>query len=147
MAAFHHRCWLEGYVGIVPDDVLQGLRLEDRQAAWQRLLTEAAHPTSVLVDGDDRPIALVRVEGNTIVAVYVDPDHWGRGLGHQLVHEGERLLRDAGVVDADLWALVGNDRAVALYESEGWTLDGTTEWQDHPFGFQLHEQRLIKQLA
>lgn len=147
MAAFHHRCWLEGYLGIVPDDVLQGLRLEDRQAAWQRLLTEAAHPTSVLVDGDDRPIALVRVEGRTIVAVYVDPDHWGRGLGHQLVQEGERLLRDAGVVDADLWTLVGNDRAVALYQSEGWTLDGTVEDHPHHLGFSVRERRLVKRIA
>lgn len=146
MADLHHRCWLEGYVGLVPAGVLERLDVQDRLQAWTQKLDEGAHPTTVLVDEHDRAIALVRVEGSTIVAVYVDPDHWGSGLGHRLVQEGERLLREAGVRDADLWTLVGNERAVALYESEGWQRDGTDEWHDHPFGFQLHEQRLVKRL-
>lgn len=146
MASLHHRCWLQGYPGLVPAEVLEGLRLEDRLASWERLL-EDPDGTSVLVGEDDRPVAFVRVESSTIQSVYVDPDHWGQGLGRRLVQEGERLLRDRGVVEADLWTLVGNDRAVALYESEGWRPDGTTEWHDHPFGFQLHEQRLVKHLG
>ena len=146
MASLHHRCWLQGYRGLVPDEVLADLRLEDRLAAWQVLLEDPSD-TAVLVGADDRPLALVRVEASTIQAVYVDPDHWGQGLGHRLVQEGERRLREAGVQDADLWTLVGNDRAVALYRSEGWTPDGTTEWHDHPFGFQLHEQHRVKHLG
>ncbi|OWY61294.1 hypothetical protein B7486_64540, partial [cyanobacterium TDX16] len=60
MAAFHHRCWIEGYAGLVPNEVLDGLREEDRLASWQRNLASDDAPTTVLVDADDVPVALVR---------------------------------------------------------------------------------------
>lgn len=145
LAAFHHRCWTVGYVGLVDQAVLDVLREEDRLALWVDLLATDVHPTTVLTV-DDQPVAFVRVEPPVITGVYVDPDWWGRGLGHRLVREGERLLREAGVEHAELWTLVGNDRAVGLYESEGWARDGTVEGHDHPFGFVLHEQRLRKRL-
>lgn len=57
-------------------------------------------------------------------ALYVDPDHWGLGVGKRLhVEFRERLRRggfDAGVLD--VWD--GNSRALGFYQRRGWTLDG-----------------------
>lgn len=148
IAAFHHRCWIEGYRGILPDELLAGLREEDRRALWEEALAEdlSIEPTTVFTV-DDVPVAFARIDVPTITGVYVSPAWWRRGLGRRSVREGERLLREEGVEEADIWTLVGNDRAVALYESEGWVLDGTVEDHPHPLGFDLTEQRLVKRIG
>lgn len=64
--------------------------------------------------------------------IYVDPDHWGRGLGSRLLRETEARLADA--TRLELGVLAANDRARRFYEARGFeqidtgeaTLDGVT---------------------
>jgi RimJ/RimL family protein N-acetyltransferase len=145
IAAYHHQCWLQGYAGLVPQEVLDALVVEDRIQLWREHLASGAGRTAV-VAADDRPIAHVGVELDTIESVYVDPAWWGQRIGPVLLAEGERLLQEDGVTDGVLWTVVGNDRAVKVYEAAGWALDGTVEVHDHPLGFNLTEQRMVKRL-
>jgi GNAT superfamily N-acetyltransferase len=143
IGAYHHRCWTVGYRGLIPDDLLDGLRPQDRQAQWQQILDEGDRPTTVVaVEG--RVVGHVLVDGDTITNVYVDPDVWRCGLGRVLLREGEQLLAAAGVRDGYLWTIVGNDRAVALYESEGWALDGVVEEHAGFMGITFDEMRMHK---
>jgi len=55
-----------------------------------------------------------------IVRLYVDPGHWGRGIGRQLHDQALAHLRWAGYRVALLWVLEANVRARAIYERWGW---------------------------
>lgn len=49
----------------------------------------------------------------------VDPDVRGEGLGPALLRRAEESVREAGVTTLRLSVLAGNQRALALYENEG----------------------------
>lgn len=53
------------------------------------------------------------------------PTHQGRGLGKALVHEGMRHLSERGCRQVILYTDGDNERAVALYEHLGFTVDRT----------------------
>jgi GNAT superfamily N-acetyltransferase len=62
-----------------------------------------------------------------VVSLYVAPERWGHGYGRALLAAGREALVELGYEPLWLWVLEGNDRAQALYESDGWVLDGARE--------------------
>lgn len=68
-----------------------------------------------------------------LLALYVDPDCWGQGVGQQLVHTARRQLADLGFNEAILWVLAGNERAEHFYRADGWIADGGLH-QDEVWG-------------
>lgn len=85
--------------------------------------------------GGDLNNILVALDGDEIVGyvnpvvddgegwiggVGVAPKHRGRGIGKQLMLEGERLCRSKGVSVITLEVIEGNDRAQKLYEDLGY---------------------------
>jgi ribosomal protein S18 acetylase RimI-like enzyme len=62
-------------------------------------------------------------DGGEVLALYVDPDAWGRGVGRRLLAEARRRLGDMGCTGAVLWVMVGNDRAQRFYRADGWEAD------------------------
>jgi GNAT superfamily N-acetyltransferase len=147
IGAYHHRCWIEGYAGLVDQATLDGLRVEDQVARWTRALREEPDvPVFVAVAGGV-PVGHVRVEADTITNVYVHPRHWGGGIGRTLLGVGEDLLRTTGHDVGVLWTIVGNERAIALYTSAGWASDGTTEVHTSSAGVPIEELRMTKHLV
>jgi ribosomal protein S18 acetylase RimI-like enzyme len=71
----------------------------------------------------DQIVAFVGVDGEYISWLYVDPDFYGRGIGRRLLRLGVELAGPGA------WtiALVGNTRALSLYQSEGFTIGKTFE--------------------
>jgi GNAT superfamily N-acetyltransferase len=59
-----------------------------------------------------------------LLALYVDPSHWGEGLGQHLIAEGRWRLARRRFTEAMLWVLVGNERAERFYHADGWVSDG-----------------------
>jgi GNAT superfamily N-acetyltransferase len=55
-----------------------------------------------------------------LLRLYVDPGHWGRGIGRRLHDTALVHLRDAGYRVAVAWVLERNVRARAMYERWGW---------------------------
>ncbi len=51
--------------------------------------------------------------------LFVDEAIRGLGLGRWLVHTAVQYARSAGFASVFLWTVIGLDRAVAIYESEG----------------------------
>jgi len=51
--------------------------------------------------------------------IYVDPDHWGEGVGTRLLDRVESHARARGGSRLRLGVMAENDRAVGFYESRG----------------------------
>ena len=79
-------------------------------------------PAAVVADLDGQAIGHTTVSGNELVHLFVDPDHWGGGLGRALLDIGEELLTAAGHREAELHTIVGNEPALVLYRSAGWVV-------------------------
>ena len=64
---------------------------------------------------DEQVVGFVGVDDKYLAWLYVDPSHYGKGIGRELLRMG---LREIG---AGAWtiALDGNHKAIKLYESEG----------------------------
>jgi GNAT superfamily N-acetyltransferase len=58
-----------------------------------------------------------------VSAVFVDPDHWRRGIARRMLAAAEAAMLAAGHDRAQLWTLEGSP-AEKLYESLGWRRDG-----------------------
>ncbi|HVC69691.1 MAG TPA: GNAT family N-acetyltransferase [Acidimicrobiales bacterium] len=139
VAAVHVRSWQVGYGGLLPADYLDGLRPEDRMGRYRFGATDA-----------DAPVTLVATEGDVIcgfattgpspdaetagcgevLALYVDPGAWGRGVGRRLICDARTALVGRGFGDAVLWVLVGNARAERFYVADGWGADGGRRRQE-----------------
>lgn len=63
--------------------------------------------------------------------VAVCPQRWGSGLGRLVVEELERLARDRGFIQAQLWTHETNARGQRLYERLGWFSSGRTKKDEH----------------
>lgn len=59
-----------------------------------------------------------------LYSLYVDPEHWGRGLGTRLHDAALEHLGCEGWGKVMLWVLEGNTGAQRFYERLGWRLDG-----------------------
>lgn len=134
MGRLHVRAWQTAYRGVMPDEYLDGLQADDRTEMWRGILIQSER-TPLLVAlvadevvgfaafGEERTSTSVPSCGE-LYAMNLDPDHWGRGIGRALLHRVTDGLTAMGYQDAVLWVVPQNERARALYESEGWVADG-----------------------
>jgi ribosomal protein S18 acetylase RimI-like enzyme len=123
--------WRAGYRGLVPDEVLARLDVEERAARWRELIPD----TTVLVaehEGTLAGVAALAIPARElddpavgeITVLYVDPASWRRGVGRALADAAAAELRDAGCDVAVLWVFEANERARAFYAAFGFTPDG-----------------------
>ncbi|HEY2058817.1 MAG TPA: GNAT family N-acetyltransferase [Amycolatopsis sp.] len=58
--------------------------------------------------------------------VFVDPGHWGRGIGGQLLDAIAEAARGRGHQRLQLWTGAANERALRLYHRNGFRKTGRT---------------------
>jgi GNAT superfamily N-acetyltransferase len=129
MGALWLRAALAGYEGIFPPEAPKptAAELTDR---WRQALAPGPSATAALVACHGPRRALVGTvaaeieRGGPYLAqvrrLYVDPDHWGCGIGRRL-HDGVlEHLRAGGDGVVALWVLEANARARSMYERWGW---------------------------
>lgn len=144
MAAYHHRCSIEAFSPIVDGarfDQLDPRRRVETFRGW----IEAPESTVHVAEFDGAVIAHLVVRHDEIVHLFVDPDHWGLGLGRRLLALGEDLLREAGHRRMELHTMVDNRPAIALYESAGWVVTEDVLHQETD-GVEYDEHVLVKHL-
>ena len=135
IARVHVRAWQLAYRGLMPDAVLGGLSVEQREHMWRQVMT-----------GEESAAVYVALAGPTVVgfcavvapsrdddaedgvaeiaAIYVDPEVWRAGVGRTLM---EVALADLGADDwrwVTLWVLAENQRARDFYARFGFEPDG-----------------------
>ncbi|WP_158884964.1 GNAT family N-acetyltransferase [Amycolatopsis anabasis] len=149
------RSWRAAYRGLLPDDVLAGLSIADREQFWSEVLTARPPHTRAIVATIADAIVGFAATGPPLVpadradptlgdlyALYLAPDVWRRGIGTQLHAAALDRLRSCGFTHAGLWVLDTNERALRFYHHHGWTDTGRAQLDRGPGGTELHERRL-----
>ncbi len=154
------RSWRAAYRGLLPDDVLAGLSVADRERVWSDVLTTRPPRTRAVVATIDGAVVGFASTGPPLVpadradpalgdlyALYLAPDVWRRGIGTRLHDAALDRLRSCGFTNAGLWVLDSNEPALRFYLRHGWSDTGRTQLDVGPGGTELHERRLHRDLA
>lgn len=78
----------------------------------------------------------VRRHAGHVSMVFVDPDHWGRGVGSRLLDALHREMRARDWWTSSLWTSSNNARARRLYEGRGYSLTDDAKY--------LHGQEIVR---
>jgi len=131
IARVRTRGWQAAYAHVFPKEALAGMPTDAVRDYWAGHLASPEPRSAIVVAeaaGDVAGFASVgpaRGEsGGELYAIYVDPEHWGEGLGRALIAAAEEQLAEAGFAEAILWVLGENPRARRFYEAAGWEYDG-----------------------
>jgi ribosomal protein S18 acetylase RimI-like enzyme len=129
IARVHDACWRDTYTRMVPDTVIAGSRLADREALWAVLLARPAAERCAIVAEDRRRIVgcawggpeesgdpVYRAE---LLGLYLLRDYRGLGLGRALLGAAVCSLRAQGYHNLMLWALADNTAACGFYRALG----------------------------
>lgn len=155
VARVHIRAWQSAYRGLLPDEFLDALRVQERASRYSFGSTGSETPETILAvdDGVIRGFASVGPSRDADVphagelcALYIDPPHWQEGIGSLLMTHGYERLRDRGFEEAILWLLVGNGRAARFYRGDGWVPDGSSR-QENVWDVDSHVIRFRRALA
>jgi GNAT superfamily N-acetyltransferase len=136
IAEIHVAGWRAAYRGLMPDAVLDGLSVDEREGMWRRNIAAPASPENrnwVACDGAEIVAMAVtgpsRDDGATpdvaeLFALYADPARWGTGAGRLLTSHVVADMGRRGTREVTLWVLAGNARARRFYEIAGFAADG-----------------------
>lgn len=135
IAIVHVASWQTAYRGLMPNEVLDALSVEQRADGWRQIISDADAPgRTIVADRDGQIVGWAsfgpgRDEGaherGELWGLYAHPSAFSSGVGHALLSAVEVALRADGYTSAYLWVLDGNDRAARFYERHGWTEDGS----------------------
>jgi GNAT superfamily N-acetyltransferase len=132
--------WRAAYEGIVPDEAIDQLPIPTWRRDISRGLESPEGDSFTLIaeeDGEIAGYAFVAAPGREaegaaeaeLVAIYVDPEHWRRGVGRALLQAAVAGARDAGYSELSLWSFEQNAQALAFYRALGW--ESTQERRPH----------------
>lgn len=137
IAEVHVAAWKTAYRGLLPDDTLKRLSVDEAEKHWRARLAEPWGEILVLTrDGEivgyvgygptrDEGADLERV--GEIYVLYVAPQEWRRGHGTALLRAALDRLRQSGKIEIVLWVLHNNQQAIGFYEAAGFAADGTEQ--------------------
>ncbi len=122
----HDAAWREAYRGIIPGVELERM-VARRGASWWRSAIRRGARINVL-DHQDRIAGYASYGRNRspwltqeaeIYELYLAPEFQGLGLGVRLFRATRANARGAGLKGVAVWALSGNERALAFYTRLG----------------------------
>jgi ribosomal protein S18 acetylase RimI-like enzyme len=126
IAAVHVRSWRETYPGLIPQDVLDNLSVEQRTKDWQEWLSKqqqmfVAHKSEQIVGfvagGKSRkPDFSYRSE---LYGLYLLQETQGSGVGRSLFETLGKAFQDQNTPDFYLWVIEGNTQSRQFYERMG----------------------------
>jgi ribosomal protein S18 acetylase RimI-like enzyme len=159
LGALHVRAWQRAYRGgLMPDEYLDGLSAGQRADLWARALASEVRPRSARLVAEDTQgvvtgFIIVGPAGRDpdahqgeVLALNVDPEAWGQGIGQALLEAGTARLVEAGFTEAILWVHPDNERARRFYEAAGWRADGAHR-NEEILGVQVPEVRYRRDIG
>lgn len=149
IADVHVASWQHAYRGILGDDFLDTIDVGSRESWWAGYLGRGARVNVAEHGGSIVGFCNAgrSSEGGwgEIFALYVHPEHWGTGVGRELIVAGESTIVASGLRRALLWVLEENRRARTFYEGRGWSQGKPIRVEDIG-GTQVTEVRYEKDL-
>ncbi|MGI8617199.1 MAG: GNAT family N-acetyltransferase [Actinomycetota bacterium] len=136
VAEVHVASWRHTYRGLLPDDYLERLSVDDGEAMWLGAFVDPEPKSGAFVaEVDGRIVGFasfgpsrdedVPERTGEVPAIYVHPAVLATGVGRELFEAATLALRDAGFAMATLWVLEANVLARRFYEKAGWRWDGS----------------------
>lgn len=136
--------WRSAYRGLIEQDYLDSLDVDQRRRRWERILAESVWPRcgTFVAEDDERRLVGFGSIGPTrddeddpalvgqLAALYLVARVWGTGTGRALMLTCLAALGAAGYREATLWVLATNDRARRFYSAGGWRPDGARKQED-----------------
>ncbi len=131
----HTRAWQAAYRGILPQEILDGLDVDERVEQRRKALIEPFRPDVVnwvLEDGGTvrgwAATSAARDEdlGDDtfeLLAIYLRPEDVGLGYGRRLIQHCVAQGREQGFCEMTMWVLKGNERAQRFYGAAGFEAD------------------------
>jgi ribosomal protein S18 acetylase RimI-like enzyme len=121
--------WRDAYRGLMPDSLLDAL---DYDATRRRAQMSALVPQHfVLVAENDGPVVGFCIGGRSrppeelfggeVYAIYVLPEHQGRGIGRAMLQAAAKELVGLGFTSMMIWVLRENAPSRRFYERMGGT--------------------------
>ena len=138
IAEVHVASWRWAYRGQLPDEVLNDLSIDEREAMWTAWFRGSETRAAVLVAQDEggRVVGFANAGASRdqdaapgtgeLRAIYLVRDVQGTGVGRRLLDASLDRLRSADFDRVTLWVLATNDLGRRFYEKTGWRWDGTT---------------------
>ncbi|RKN19810.1 GNAT family N-acetyltransferase [Micromonospora musae] len=147
IAQVHVHGWQAGYAAIMPEEVLGRLNV----SAWAQRrrdlgTADPEHPfTTLLAEAGgskvvgfasfgpyrvDQDRANLDPTHGELLALYVEPGHWGDGTATALLAAAREGLAARGFPTYRAWVLAENERARRFYARAGLSPDG--EWTTYP---------------
>ena len=133
IAEIHVAAWQSAYRGLMPDDFLSALSVDERTEMWSDVLSRPS-PSQLALAEIDGMLAGFCSFGPTrddesadiaeLYAVNVHPNRWSRGAGRALCAHAYAEAAARGHTSIMLWVMSGNKRARRFYERLGYTADG-----------------------
>ncbi|HEV8564931.1 MAG TPA: GNAT family N-acetyltransferase, partial [Actinomycetota bacterium] len=124
IAEVHVRSWRWAYHGLIPDDFLEKLSVDEREPSWREWLADAKPRSGCLVAevpdgslvgfvsfGPPKDAAESPDGAGEVYAIYLEEVVAGSGVGRDLFAGATDALRALGYGSAYLWVLAANDRA------------------------------------
>ncbi len=141
IAEVHVRSRRHAYRRLLSPDLLSSDNVEARERLWEERLSDpdgrcwvAEHDGAICgiaytAAARDEDVAPRCAE---LFAIYLLPEHTGRGHGRRLVEHSLGDLGDRDFEEVVLWVAVENEAAAGFYERVGFALDPRSETV--PFG-------------
>lgn len=132
LAALEVRSWRAVYGDIFPASELRKMSVVRKVAGWQRTVDQPDHQSAALVAESEQGVVGFLQCGpargrdaervGEVYSVYVEPEHWGCGVGTALMDIGLDFMAPR-FRKAVLWVVRENDNGRAFYESRGFHED------------------------
>lgn len=144
VAAVQRAAWMSAYSGFIDPSRIAERSAGQTEDAWRVRLSSSRAVTFVAVGEGDAVVGfssvgyaeeddLPRETTGTLLALYVEPEQWSRGIGRALHEAALDWMRSQGWTEAVLWVLAGNGRARAFYAKAGWSSEPATLLDDPDF--------------
>jgi len=155
IAEIHSVAARAAYAGLVPDDQLDALAPTTREAKWRQAIEFADPQVHVAVQGDE-VVGFVGFDRSRdpktpsttgeIWALYVKPEHWGKGVGVALWDAAREGLEEEGCILVTAWVPLRNDRAMRFFELAGFKREMKTAKTTSLGSVKIEEIRLKREV-
>lgn len=158
IAEVHVAAWRKAYKGLMPDDFLGSLTLEQSAVTWKQALREPSPGTTLVweqcqrivgfcVYGPSRDDDATITSTGELVAINLHPLYWRRGFGTMMCQYVLAEAAKRNWQSLTLWVLKRNVSAHHFYARLGFRLDGTEKSCSKLIGVPLQEVRYRKWLS
>lgn len=121
--------WKKVYKGIIDDDILNNLNREEKIKKWRKhynignvIVAEENGTILGYCRYDDNAIYENTDIDSEIIAIYVDCDKLGNGIGRKLIEYVKNDLKNKDKTKMVIWCLEKNQNARKFYEKMGGNL-------------------------